>query len=165
MSCNLLDLFYLKISFADFGPCRAFFRLRDLTFPLSIASFMSIIASREITDSLLFHCNKDLRLMLSRPRYKLVFCRRLLSPKARATFSSTSHSCSSPEFCENTRPHETESSIKGTVLLQTRPRPTERLVHFHPAGLFGQAYLSKTWLPSGGMTTAEEKKGTSPIIR
>jgi hypothetical protein len=33
------------------------------------------------------------------------------------------------------------------------------VAHFHPAGIAGFAGLSKTWLPSGGMTTAEEKKG------
>jgi hypothetical protein len=89
--------------------------------------------------------------MLAYPRHKLVFAKRLLPSTARAAFSSTSRSRASPEFIAKPDPSLLES--------HNDPELRNSLHHHHPAGVFGQPTLKKTWLPSGGMTTAEEKKG------
>jgi hypothetical protein len=98
------------------------------------------------------------RLMLFRRRHELLFCKRLFSGSPRTTLFDKSPPLLTPE------------SINGA--LHQNAKPMVESGDLSSTGFLAQAFhqkdvctrLSKTWLPSGGMTTAEENKGRLVIL-
>ncbi|KAF2430496.1 class II aaRS and biotin synthetase [Tothia fuscella] len=86
--------------------------------------------------------------MLFRRRHELLLCRRLFSTSQRVPFTDTYTLRATPEIVHRRPPNN----------VGTKPEHVRHNASSHVARVVDRVRLSQTWLPSGGITTAEEKK-------